>query len=600
MSLTFNAWRTTTLKTYDSVNGLQTIGDHTNYTMWTAALAVGDYIYFENGGWYDTPAWNIRLEVGTVLAVTSASFELQYMNSSSAWVKIDDVASTVFTIAGQTTITWTMDKFVLWLNQGPIRIVCTAADTPTQACVSATSETVTGDGQFYISGSTENVDDMLALSTTEEAVTITSDSSQNPVYEVKAIITLNMAVANSIWEEIIEPRQISMVSYNAGRGIISWRTKNSGNASYVKFGKLTNDASQYGVNYVRQQLGSTYATLMAHNGTYYLYGSSIKEESFAAIGMEGRDSLVDCTGRFSGNMMRSKNITFTNQDRIESQLLDLTITGTSTTALTRMFYDQVWKRCSLTNYNVEKYYGAYRSTYFLDCDYTAGQLHKGAANMFAYECYTHFIKVVDTNGDGIDGATITCTDVNDSAANVTAWGWGPWTTGGYTVTTNVDGYAGLWHGDVTGAGDDYFEDSTAPWVWNVANVSHKGYHALWTVRITSGTGEGQVRDFLKTGSSTSTRMYVIEDWDTNPDATSKYVIFPILFRRYWNSATPTNLYPFDMVISKAGYFTNDLYTNEDLDKTIGQSSNTAKITLIGSGFGDTNIYDSTLYDTNLY
>lgn len=587
MSLVYNAWRSTTLKIYDSVNGLQTVADHTTYTMWTAALAVGDYIYFENGGWYDTPPQNIRLEVGTTLGVTSASFELQYQNTSGAWIKIDDVASTVFTTAGQTTITWSVKDFVDWNNQGVIRIVCTAVDTPTQACVSATTETVTGDGQFYISGSTHDVEDMRAVSTTEEAVLRTQYASGNRVYEVRAIITLDRSVADSVWQENDVEKTIAMISCNKNsRGVISWRTKNSGNTAYVKFGKLTNKATEYGVNYIRWQDGSTYGSLMSHNATYCLYGSSIKEKSLASNGVEGQDSVVKCTGRFTGRFIDASNITFTNQDRIESHLLDLTITGTNTTALTTLFYEQVWKRCKLTNLNVKKHYDNYRSTFLIDCEYTDGQLHSGSERMYVYEGYTHFIKVEDQNGNAISGATITCTDGTGNAQNITDWANGMWDKGGYTVTTNDDGYAGLWHGTASGGGSDYIEDTNStPWAWNVSYGERKGRTAQFTILITSGTGAGQIRDIHGTGSATSSKMYVTQDWDTNPDNTSKYVMFPFITRRLWSSTSPTNLYPFTIGVTKTGYDNYSICTNKDFTAQLGTAENPYIVRMTASGGG---------------
>ncbi len=74
-------------------------------------------------------------------------------------------------------------------------------------------------------------------------------------------------------------------------------------------------------------------------------------------------------------------------------------------------------------------------------------------------------------------------------------------------------------GEVTSATNNTLYDSKAFWgffdPWNMA-----GYH----VRITEGTGAGQVREITSQLSFIGAILTVTEDWDTNPDATSKYEI----------------------------------------------------------------------------
>ena len=74
-------------------------------------------------------------------------------------------------------------------------------------------------------------------------------------------------------------------------------------------------------------------------------------------------------------------------------------------------------------------------------------------------------------------------------------------------------------GTATSGGNATLTDSGKSW----GTDKCKG---LW-VNIVSGTGEGQRRKVL---SNTSTRLTVTENWNTNPDSTSKYAIGAI---RYW-------------------------------------------------------------------
>lgn len=75
--------------------------------------------------------------------------------------------------------------------------------------------------------------------------------------------------------------------------------------------------------------------------------------------------------------------------------------------------------------------------------------------------------------------------------------------------------SGTKRGTVTGAGSDYIEDSTASF-----QTTGDGLVAAW-VRITEGTGAGQVRE-IKT--NTATKLTVYTTWATQPDTTSKYQI----------------------------------------------------------------------------
>ena len=69
------------------------------------------------------------------------------------------------------------------------------------------------------------------------------------------------------------------------------------------------------------------------------------------------------------------------------------------------------------------------------------------------------------------------------------------------------------NGVATGGGSNYLDDTSKSWSTDQFNGGK--------IFIYDGKGEGQIRDISDT---TSTRITVSSNWDTNPDSTSRYVI----------------------------------------------------------------------------
>jgi hypothetical protein len=84
-------------------------------------------------------------------------------------------------------------------------------------------------------------------------------------------------------------------------------------------------------------------------------------------------------------------------------------------------------------------------------------------------------------------------------------------------------------GDVTGATASTLSDSIKNWTTDYFNDTHE-------VRITAGTGEGQVRSITDT---TDTQLTVSPNWTTTPDTSSDYHIRHI-YREIWDAGTVTS------------------------------------------------------------
>lgn len=96
----------------------------------------------------------------------------------------------------------------------------------------------------------------------------------------------------------------------------------------------------------------------------------------------------------------------------------------------------------------------------------------------------------------------------------------------YAVDKRSDGgtpklYLNGYRGTATSSTATSITDTTQSF-----NISNEGY-----VRIVSGTGVGQVRRITTT---TSTKLTVLNAWDTNPDTTSQYVVVGVAI---WNEIT---------------------------------------------------------------
>ena len=190
---------------------------------------------------------------------------------------------------------------------------------------------------------------------------------------------------------------------------------------------------------------------------------------------------------------------------------------------------------------------------FVDCKWgTFDPTHYGYWRINSGDTYypswfwltnSFLLKVIDKDNNAISGATIVLKDKNGTEV--------------FSYTTNADGTPGQDSGSISSATAGTLTDSSKSWASD----------DWWfqEVYITSGTGAGQ-RKIIKKGN-TATELQVAPDWDTTPDATSKYIIIPYVRAQqilspatkpassgyYWSTVDDLN--PFTLTISKAGYQT---------------------------------------------
>ncbi len=158
---------------------------------------------------------------------------------------------------------------------------------------------------------------------------------------------------------------------------------------------------------------------------------------------------------------------------------------------------------------------------------------------WCWETYSFLLQILDKNNNAQSGITVNLKDKNGAEI--------------FNYTTNADGYPGQDSGTATAATAGTLTDSSKAWSSN----------EWWfkEIYITSGTGLGQ-RRIIKKGN-TATELQVAPDWDTTPDATSKYIILPYVRVKkiaspdtepasgyWWSTATDYN--PFVLEIKSAG------------------------------------------------
>jgi hypothetical protein len=164
-------------------------------------------------------------------------------------------------------------------------------------------------------------------------------------------------------------------------------------------------------------------------------------------------------------------------------------------------------------------------------------------NGYVSEDYSLQIQVVDANNVAISGATAVLKDVNGTVV--------------WTYTTNPDGFIGSDSGTTTAVAAGSITDTGKSWGTNALR--------FFEVLITSGTGITQ-RRIIKYGN-TATNLPVAPDYSPTPAIGDRYIIIPYVTTRTYvptswtpagaskDSATPTELNPFTLTISKSGYKT---------------------------------------------
>ena len=202
-----------------------------------------------------------------------------------------------------------------------------------------------------------------------------------------------------------------------------------------------------------------------------------------------------------------------------------------------------------------------------------------------YAMQTVIVQVTDSGDTPISGATVAMQDKN-GATTITI------TSGGFSATTNADGYAGIVSGTASAGDATTLTDGTKSWTTNL----YKGY----AVMITSGTGSGQIRYI---GSNTGTVLTIKNGWTTNPSTDSKYVILPKVVYKIANKNTSTNLdlNKFTMTVTATGYhFMQQKFNFVDKLGPVGTYDFPIQPIIGPEGGGDTYLYDLTAHDSTFY
>ena len=583
IALSYNNWKSIAIVTSKTGGTVFTdITDKTAFDYFENAFAVNDAIYFGAGDWGGTLIQNLRFDVGTAIAATSYSGVWEYYKTGVGWTTLTVTDNTSgFSITGQNTVTWTQDDIEGWVEHSStglgrahwLRYRITAVDTPTEGGANATTECVGGDNMYNINAATVSVTDMITLGTAEKAM-LRVQPTNNKGFIIRAHINFDRDGASApIWQENTENRTITIVCPAVGRHVYTWKSTGTTHMGQLIFGKKeTGNITRYGVNYQEENSGSIYGAFNNHGGAEEkYYGSRIRiSKSYGAGNLnEAIASVIDTPQRYNP-IVFVKNINFVEPSRLEGSLQDSLITNVSAQQQT-LFYGQSWVRCVVHNNSIRKSFGNGHTFLIDNINSGTYENHLGSWDRDIFEMYSIYLRVTDTLGAAIAGATVTLKDKDGKA---TFQDLGRYTDtdngGGFTFTTNDDGYVGWFHGTATGGGADYIDDSGQTFGGADSWVA---YRSGWTILITSGTGAGQYRTIKNTASNSNTRLYVTENWATNPDATSKYVVVPTCIRKQWyyNGATNTNItfQPFTLEISKTGYDTVKLLDSKDITAEFG-------------------------------
>lgn len=133
-----------------------------------------------------------------------------------------------------------------------------------------------------------------------------------------------------------------------------------------------------------------------------------------------------------------------------------------------------------------------------------------------------------TSGTGIDQANVIASNTLDTLTFVYPWLIQPDATSTYAIRAlPVDASVS---GTASGppSADTLFHDLTKNWTTNI--------WANYLIKITSGTGAGQIRHI---GSNIATTLTLTAAWTILPSIDSTYAIYPMPFREYSISALPS-------------------------------------------------------------
>jgi hypothetical protein len=163
-------------------------------------------------------------------------------------------------------------------------------------------------------------------------------------------------------------------------------------------------------------------------------------------------------------------------------------------------------------------------------------------NPSTYEAYSALIRVLDSSGNAISGATVTLTDTFGTQV--------------FSYTTNTDGYCGEDSGTMTTATSSTVTDTSKSWT-----TDQWWFKELF---VTSGSGAEQ-RRIIKKGN-TATVLTMAWNFVITPATNDRYIMIPYVDVKKFvpaaftpnstQSSTVTTYSPFTLKVSKSGYRTH--------------------------------------------
>lgn len=392
--------------------------------------AVNDAIYFgkyegQNSGF--NYFRNIRVYIGTAFAATSVTFAWEYYTGSSWAVLTVTDGTSGWTAAGQQVVsftpppTWSRTT-VNGVNAVWIRCRITAIDTPTEGGANSTEKCQGGDNTIlataYPSGSELSMATIYAADVAGSWGVVERYGTANYFYLVKCYLLLgdgtagNEAILKCISQNITFGSKVGIALGQSASKVILGNSSNSRTGSILSFNKE----------------GSYPSSTIWGSGAFEMYGSVLKidtsyifSEMAASGGVTIKDSLVTVSqGGLFGINPPSSNFVIDNSDFFNYRQF-FNVTGAPSLNNVRMKDGTFDSRTSsyIYNLNCNILQFTFNSSTLIanfvsptfnsivGWKYGSGQCRMNLRQQLD-------LKVIDTDGNAISGASIVIKDNTDS------------------------------------------------------------------------------------------------------------------------------------------------------------------------------------------
>lgn len=379
--------------------------------------AVGDALYFGGPGTAAanrTKSWrNLKLYVGTAFAATSVTFVWEYWDGNS-WETLSNVIDNTndFSTTGENTVTWDMPE--LWgyntvngANTHWVRCRITAIDTPTEGGAQSTQAVEAGDNTIIVTGTGNDFDDILTADVAGSWDVFTEPVSN--VYKCLAMLHIGDGSTTTTFSDTekivymywfwkvtaaatITFGQLETIGGNKGwDGCHFYHCQYGWDTRWTDFSGTHNF---YGCTLNALTTGDS--DIVFNAGTTTLYDTDIVGVNIGPNFAGGTITLV--RGFFAG---RSYSVSF----NVIGTYTDCQFVNVHLTKNNLIFDGATGSKLNVSGFTGGRIFYLVDST-FNSFAYSG---HAGT-ELDIYVKYRFDLKVVDNNGDGISGVTVTIDD----------------------------------------------------------------------------------------------------------------------------------------------------------------------------------------------